>query len=286
MSDEVGRREWYSTEFSCVRVVVLDSRNSSSWTVFSSRVQSTPVASSLLNFACRNDSDGTLGIEQSVRMDERCWIASRAPGCAFTAISAKWSDDHYQPPPLAHSMGIGVYIPLMSRDVVIIHSHRLLDFANAAYKMDSDEDAPPPPPPSCPPPGGEEEKVPVSSSEKFKALQSMLSGVPTMYSPSKDSEPAPPPSKRAHTEPEDERDSQLEESPQLKHTTKDRPRRKVRPPSRKGRSGGRDDFIEAKQLPHDEILVEEVALPEEAPPDLPPPPPPLSDLPTEISGIT
>ena len=149
--------------------------------------------------------------------------------------------------------------------------------------MESDEDAPPPPPPSSPPPGGEEEKAPVSSSEKFKALQSMLSGVPTMYSPPKDqasSEPAPPPSKSAHTEQENDGDSPFKESPQLKHTTKDRPRRKVRPPSRKGRSGGRDDS-EAKQLPHE---VEEVALPEEAPPDLPPPPPPLSDLPTEISG--
>ncbi len=149
--------------------------------------------------------------------------------------------------------------------------------------MDSDEDAPPPPPPSSLPPGGEEEKAPLSSSENFKALQSMLSGVPTMYSPHKDQaswKPAPPPSKRAHIEQENDGDSPLEEPPQLQHTTKDRPRRKVRPPSRKGRSERRNDS-ETKQLPHE---IQEVALPEEAPPDLPPPPPPLSDLPTEISG--
>ena len=51
--------------------------------MFRSRVQSTLVASSLLNLASLNDSDGTLETEQSVRMEERCWIASRAPGCAF-----------------------------------------------------------------------------------------------------------------------------------------------------------------------------------------------------------
>ena len=63
------------------------------------RVQSTQVASSLLNLACRNDSEGTLGMEQSVRMEERCWIASRAPGCAFAAITLERSfDDHYQLP--------------------------------------------------------------------------------------------------------------------------------------------------------------------------------------------
>ena len=171
----------------------------------------------------------------------------------------------------------------MSRDIVIIHSHRtVFSFAQTrGSKMDSDEDAPPPPPPSSPPPDGEEEKAPVSSSEKFKALQSMLSSVPTMYSPPKDqasNEPAPPPSKRAHTEHENDGDSALKESPQLKHTTKGRPRRKVRPPSRKGRSGGPD---ETKHMPGE---VEAATLTEEAPPDLPPPPPPLSDLPTEISG--
>ena len=147
--------------------------------------------------------------------------------------------------------------------------------------MDSDEDAPPPPPPSSPPPGGEEEKAPAPSSEKIKALQSMLSGVPTMYSPPASSEPAPPPSKRAHTVQENGGDSPLSESPQLKHATKGRPKRKVRPPSRKGRSGERCDS-EAKRIPHE---AEAIALPEEeGPPDLPPPPPPLSDLPTEIPG--
>lgn len=178
-------------------------------------------------------------------------------------------------------------VPLMSRDIVIIPSHRSfqllgLALANArGSKMDSDEDAPPPPPPSSLPPGGEEEKAPSSSSEKFKALQSMLSSVPTMYSLPKDQtscEPAPPPSKRVQ---ENDGDSPLEASPQLKHTTRDRPRRKVRPPSRKGRSEGRNDSIETKQLPHE---IQDKTMPEEAPPDLPPPPPPLSDLPTEISG--
>ena len=174
-------------------------------------------------------------------------------------------------------------IPLMSRDIVIIPSYRFFSFLACKRAMDSDEDAPPPPPPSSLPPGGEleEENAPASSSEKFKALQNMLSSVPTMYSPPKDQascEPAPPPSKRAHTEEENNGDSPLEASPQLKHTTKDRPRRKVRPPSRKGRSEGRNESAETKQLQQDEML------PEEAPPDLPPPPPPLSDLPTEISG--
>ena len=149
--------------------------------------------------------------------------------------------------------------------------------------MDSDEDAPPPPPPSSPPPG-EEESVPKSTSDKFKALQSMLSSASTMYTPLKDKpsiEPAPPPSKRAHIRQDSSRDSPADDSSQLTHATKDRPRRKVRPPSRKGRLEGQGEVNHLLQE------TEEATLTAEALPDLPPPPPPFSELPTEItSGIS
>lgn len=148
--------------------------------------------------------------------------------------------------------------------------------------MDSDEDAPPPPPPSSPPPGGEDENAAISKSEKFKALQGMLSSMPTMYSSPKDQQSeraAPPPSKKAHKELENESNSLAEDSPRLKHTTKERPRRKVRPPSRKSKSARVAN--EPKQ-PHelDESMTIDVV-----PPNLPPPPPPLSDLPPEMSGM-
>ena len=147
--------------------------------------------------------------------------------------------------------------------------------------MDSDEDAPPPPPPSSPPPGGEpEEKATVSRSDKFKALQGILSSVPTMYSSPRPpgDRAAPPPSKRPHKELANDEDSINEESPKLKHTTKDRPKRKVRPPSRKDKSG------RGAGEPKSEDQLEDTTLTEEMPPDLPPPPPPLSDLPSETSG--
>ena len=134
---------------------------------------------------------------------------------------------------------------------------------------------PPPPPPSSPPPGGSEESATASRSEKFKALQGILSSAPTMYSPpSESNRAAPPPSKRVHMETQGEDDPRSYESPKLKHTTKDRPKRKVRPPSRKVRS---ERYAEPPSTEEEE---------EEAPPDLPPPPPPLSDLPSEpLEGL-
>lgn len=147
--------------------------------------------------------------------------------------------------------------------------------------MDSDEDAPPPPPPSSPPPGGEEGTATKSKSEKFKALQSMLSSAPTMYSPSSNDGSAPPPSKRAHTEHENGEDLRKDDSPKLKHATRDRPRRKVRPPSRKGRSVVVANGVEGEQQGLD---MGDSTLKEELPPDLPPPPPPTSELPSELPG--
>ena len=143
-------------------------------------------------------------------------------------------------------------------------------------KMDSDEDAPPPPPPSSPPPGGEEKKVTVSMSDKFKALQEMLSNVPTMYSPpNSKGQPsdcaAPPPSKWLHRELENEGDRRRVEGSKLKHTTTDRPRRIVRPPSRKDKSVRHN---EEPKIKHDIEGTEQV---EEVSPDLPP-----SEMPPDI----
>lgn len=148
--------------------------------------------------------------------------------------------------------------------------------------MDSDEDAPPPPPPSSPPPGGEEGTVTETKSEKFKALQSMLSGVPTMYSPRSSSESAPPPSKKPHREKENGDNAGEEDTSKLKHATRERPRRKVRPPSRKERSKGPTSGAEPEGLQQQDTGG--VAEEEELPPDLPPPPPPASELPSEIPG--
>lgn len=142
--------------------------------------------------------------------------------------------------------------------------------------MDSDEDAPPPPPPSSPPPGRDENEVTVSMSDKFKALQEMLISVPTMYSPANSKgQPsdgaAPPPSKRLHRELENEGDLRCAEVSKLKHTTTDRPRRKVRPPSRKDKPFRHNDEPKIKHN------IEGTGQVKEVPSDLP-----SSDIPPDI----
>lgn len=149
--------------------------------------------------------------------------------------------------------------------------------------MAMESDLPPPLPDSPPPPAGDEEPA-ETGKDKFKALQKMLSTSKTMYSsPSTDfSVQVAPPPKKQHMI-----DSSTSESPKLTHTTKYRPKRKVRPPSREGK---RSSVKEANQeAGKPDTLLEELLMVDDAlPPDLPPPPPPSSappDLPPEPPPI-
>ena len=154
----------------------------------------------------------------------------------------------------------------------------------------------------------------LTGKEKFRALQKRLSSSSTMYSSpsgvaslsrSEDSPPAaPPPSKKSHVGAGDERptggdkDSVFVEeekvassrAKKLTHATKDRPRRKVRQPSReKLRSQASVERLESPMQPVEkpgEISMEEMG--SDVPPSFPPlpttPPPPPSGKQHELSA--
>ncbi len=149
-----------------------------------------------------------------------------------------------------------------------------------------------PPPPS----GGEDTDLDeidsLTGKEKFKALQKMLSSSGSMYSPSavaasstSESPPAPPPKR---TRVDDEKIA----AKKLTHATKDRPRRKVRLPSREKL---RRDSVEQLDPPLRPPLPNNTAMEdEEGLPPLPPPPaapkepgttPPFSGKPLQHSCL-
>ncbi len=134
----------------------------------------------------------------------------------------------------------------------------------------ADEDDLPPPLPSSPPPMVEdipESPVP-SSSDKFHALQARIGSSRTMYGPSQGGAlQAAPPTNRQQVDPEEDEGA---ESPAMTHYTKDRPRRKVRAPSRTSlRQIGQEP-------PGWEGGVSPPAPPTSAPPPIPPPEPATS----------
>ena len=148
---------------------------------------------------------------------------------------------------------------------------------------------PPPPPDGAPPPEDGDDSLEVidnlSGREKFKALQKKLSTSNTMYSSSVSSQsamspsppqtasPAPPP-KRPHV---DEEKEASKNAKKLVHATKDRPRRKVRLPSREMRRESLDKLEPPARppLPSEGGSDDE----EEGVLDLPPPPPPPDSAP-------
>ena len=137
----------------------------------------------------------------------------------------------------------------------------------------------PPPLPGSPPPSEEdppEDRVSSRApSEKFRALQKMISSSPTMYSAKKpDYSVGAPPTKRQHREQLDAYEEPAAgESPKLTHRTLDRPKRKSRAPSR-GKL--RERVLQSQ--PDDPTAGAEVSTAsdteaESAPPGLPPPVP-------------
>lgn len=145
--------------------------------------------------------------------------------------------------------------------------------------MESEE---PPPLPDSPPPPAFDEEPAETGKEKFKALQKMLSSSKTMYSsPGLDfSVQAAPPPKKQHMS--DSTAAEIE-TQALTHATKDRPKRKVRPPTREGKLSSMKSTDQ--EVPVSDAMPEETPMEEDTlPPDLPPPPPPSSippDLPPE-----
>ena len=137
--------------------------------------------------------------------------------------------------------------------------------------MATDSDLPPPLPDSPPPPAGDEEQAEPGRG-KFKALQKMLSSSKTMYSsPGVDfSIQAAPPPKKQHVS-----DTAVEESSTLTHITRDRPKRKVRPPSQKGKGTSSKDTSKEPDSKLEVSVIEEMEY-DTLPSDLPPPPPPSS----------
>lgn len=129
----------------------------------------------------------------------------------------------------------------------------------------------------------------LTGKEKFKALQRRISSSTSMYSPTAetvrspaDSPPAPPP-KRTHTT--DDEETALN-AKKLTHATKDRPRRKVRLPSRENLrrvgSGQLQDPPLRPPLPNNTAMEED----EDVPGVLPPlPPPPLTDPANQLAEV-
>lgn len=158
----------------------------------------------------------------------------------------------------------------------------------------ADDDTPPPLPPSLPPPpedSEEPDKTPsqeTPSMSKFQSLRSMMSASETMYSPMSASTPpfavsssslyqsgaVPRPKIRSSAD-SAELDEELPagESPRLRHGTLERPKRKVRLPSR----------TSLQSDPAAQGMQQDDA-PEDFPPDLPPdlPPDESSDLPPDL----
>ena len=153
----------------------------------------------------------------------------------------------------------------------------------------SDSDDTPPPIPSSPPPPSKMEDTGVMrrgrrTSEKFKALQKMLSESKGMYtSPSgSSSPPAPPPNKKPHLDGEED----VHEPPKLSHATKSRPKRNVRPPSRNSLGGKTDKRGSTQEIASASLEVRterEETSDDEAP--VPPPPLPSSAPPEVPSGL-
>ena len=161
----------------------------------------------------------------------------------------------------------------VARDLVLGHSHS--NFLVA--KMSAT-----PPLPSSPPPRDEDASMDeidaLSGSEKFKAVQRKLSNSSLMYSSApttprspSGSPPAPPP-KRQHV---DDEKMASENAKRLTHATRDRPRRKVRLPSREMRR-------ESLETPVSSPLPKDIEEEEEEGLDLPPPPPPPDSTPPDV----
>ena len=131
----------------------------------------------------------------------------------------------------------------------------------------------------------------LTGKEKFKALQRRISSSTSMYSPAAgtvrslaDSPPAPPP-KRTHTA-DDEKIASLN-AKKLNHATKDRPRRKVRLPSRENLRRGSSEQLQdpplRPPLPNSTSMEEDE---EDVPGVLPPlPPPPLTDTANQLAEV-
>lgn len=159
--------------------------------------------------------------------------------------------------------------------------------------------ATPPPPSGTPPPDDEDQSLEeidcLSGKEKFRALQKRLSSSSTMYSsavsspntispsPPLAASPAPPP-KKPHI---DEEIEASKNAKKLTHATKDRPRRKVRLPSRELRRENLEK-LDPPVRPPLPIEMMEASESELLPPtpDSSPPPPPDSAPPHTSTPVT